>query len=66
MHTYIGTKIPKKLSIVAYSDDGQVEVVEAKDKKFLIGVKFHPELLVDEEDKFNDIFKTLIEKSMDK
>ena len=66
VHTYIGTKIPKKLSIVAYSDDGQVEVVEAKDKKFLIGVKFHPELLVDEEDKFNDIFKTLIEKSMDK
>ena len=66
VHTYIGTKIPKKLSIVAYSDDGQVEVVEAKDKKFLIGVKFHSELLVDEEDKFNDIFKTLVEKSMDK
>ena len=54
------------LKIPLYSDDGQVEVVEAKNKKFLIGVKFHPELLVDEEDKFNDIFKTLIEKSMDK
>lgn len=54
------------LKIPLYSDDGQVEVVEAKDKKFLIGVKFHPELLVVEEDKFNDIFKTLIEKSMDK
>ena len=54
------------LKIPLYYDDGQVEVVEAKYKKFLIGVKFHPELLVDEEDKFNDIFKTLIEKSMDK
>ena len=56
VHTYVGTKIPKELSIVALSDDNQVEVVEAKNKKFYIGVKYHPELLVDIDNKQNNIF----------
>ena len=56
VHTYVGTVIPKTLSVVALSDDGQVEVVEAKDKRFFIGVKYHPELLVDIDEKQNNIF----------
>ena len=61
VHTYVGEKIPSCLSAVAYSDDGQVEVVEAKDKKFYIGIKYHPELLVDIDEKQNNIFKTFID-----
>lgn len=60
VHTYVGTKIPKQLSIVAVSDDNQVEVVEAKDKKFYIGIKYHPELLVDDDKKQNEIFKQFV------
>ena len=61
VHTYVGTKIPKELSVVARSDDNQVEVVEAKNKRFYIGIKYHPELLVDEDEKQNKIFKHFIE-----
>lgn len=61
IHTYVGTKIPKCLSVVAMSNDKQVEVVEAKDKKFYIGVKYHPELLVDIDEKQNNIFKKFID-----
>lgn len=60
VHTYIGTKIPRELAVIAVSDDNQVEVVEAKYKSFYIGVKYHPELLVDEDAKQNEIFKTFI------
>jgi gamma-glutamyl-gamma-aminobutyrate hydrolase PuuD len=60
VHTYVGTVIPEELSIIALSDDKQVEVVEAKGKKFFMGVKYHPELLVDIDDKQNNIFKTFL------
>lgn len=60
IHTYVGTQIPKKLSIVAKSNDGQVEVIEAKNKKFYIGIKYHPELLVDKDNEQNEIFKHFI------
>lgn len=62
VHTYIANKIPASLSVVATSDDEQVEVVEAKNKKFYIGIKYHPELLIDKDDFENNIFKTFIDK----
>lgn len=62
VHTYIANKIPASLSVVATSDDKQVEVVEAKNKKFYIGIKYHPELLIDKDDFENNIFKTFIDK----
>ena len=62
VHTYVGSTIPKNLSVVAISNDNQVEVVEAKNKKFYIGIKHHPELLVDKDLKQNEIFKVFIEK----
>lgn len=62
VHTYIANKIPPSLSVVATSDDEQVEVVEAKNKKFYIGIKYHPELLIDKDDFENNIFKTFIDK----
>lgn len=36
---------------VAFSDDGYIEAIEMKDKKFIIGVQWHPETLEDEESK---------------
>lgn len=60
IHQYIGGKIPPQLSVVSLSCDGQVEVVEAKDKKFYLGIKHHPELLCDIDEKQNRIFEAFI------
>ena len=35
--------------VVAYSDDGIVEALEDKNKKFFLGVQWHPETLLDDE-----------------
>lgn len=61
VHTYIADTIPDSLNIVAKSDDNQVEVVEAKNKKFYIGIKYHPELLIDKDDFENNIFKVFVD-----
>ena len=53
--------MPKELTAVALSDDGQVEVVEAKNKNFFMGIKYHPGLLVDIDEKQNNIFKKFID-----
>ncbi len=50
----------KNLEISAYSDDGYVEAVELKNKKFCLGVKWHPELMADNDD-MNRIFEHFIE-----
>ena len=61
LHTFFAkTENINNLEISAYSDDGYVEAVELKDKKFCLGVKWHPELMVDNEC-MNNIFKYFIE-----
>lgn len=60
IHQYVGDVLPLALSVVAKSDDGQIEVVEAKNKKFFMGIKYHPELLCDFDKKQNDIFTAFI------
>ncbi len=48
------------LDIVAISDDGYIEAVEDKNKKFFIGVQWHPEDMIEYDDKQNNIFKYFI------
>lgn len=60
IHTYIADKVPESLTVVARSDDGQVEVVEAKAKRFFMGIKYHPEILIDVDEKQNRIFEKFI------
>ena len=49
------------LDKVAFCDDGYSDVVEAKNKKFYIGVRFHPESLYKTDENMNNIFKKFIE-----
>lgn len=49
------------LDIVAYSEDGIIEAIEDKTKKFFIGVQWHPETLL-EDTYSNKIFEKFIEK----
>lgn len=48
------------LDQVAFCEDGYPDVVEAKDKKFYIGVRFHPESLYKKDENMNNIFKYFI------
>lgn len=47
------------LNIVAYALDGTIEAVEDQNKKFFIGVQWHPESIMDENSK--KIFKTFFD-----
>lgn len=49
------------LDIVARDDDGNIEVVEDKNKKFLIAMRYHPESLYKLDTKENNIFKQFVE-----
>lgn len=48
------------LDKVAFCDDGYPDVIEAKNKKFYIGVRFHPESLYTKDENHNRIFKEFI------
>ena len=50
-----------KLDCVAYSEDGIIEAIEDKTKKFFIGVQWHPETLPKDEYS-NKIFEKFIQK----
>lgn len=49
------------LEKVAFCEDNYPDVIEAKNKKFYMGVRFHPESLYQKDEKMNQIFKEFIE-----
>lgn len=51
IHSMIATKelVEPYAKISSYSEDGFVESFELTDKKFVMGIKWHPELLIGEE-----------------
>ena len=55
-------KVEKYAKISSVSYDGLVESFELDNKKFVIGIKWHPELMLEDEFTKN-LFKEFIEKS---
>jgi len=53
-------KLGDNLQVAAVADDGLIEVVEAADDRFMIGVQFHPEALLKRKPIFLKIFEELI------
>lgn len=49
------------LTVAARSDDGVVEAIEDPNKKYFIGVEWHPEDMVNYDDYSKKIFKSFIE-----
>lgn len=49
------------LDVVAVCDDNYKEVIEAKNKDFYIGLRFHPESLYKIDENMNNIFRYFIE-----
>ena len=64
LHFMIAPKenIEPYAKITSYSEDGLVESFEVPNKKFVLGFKWHPELMLEEE-YVDRIFKELINKS---
>lgn len=56
---------PGKYEIKGFSDDGIIELLEIEDKKFNIGVQWHPELITEKQEQ-NLIFKTFIDTIINK
>lgn len=48
------------LDKVAFCEDGYPDVIESKNKKFYIGVRFHPESLYKKDENHNRIFEEFI------
>lgn len=53
-----------KLSVTAVSNDGYVEALEFQNKRFFIGVQWHPESMIDYDDKQNNLFKIFLKACM--
>ena len=58
-HNYHVKKV-NNLSVTAYSNDGFIEGVEYKNKKFVIGVEWHPESTFDNDAFSKRLFKSFI------
>lgn len=57
VHTMIATDADiKEFKVVARSEDGLVEAIELEGKKFVLGMKWHPELMVEFDPRMNGIF----------
>ena len=52
-----------KFDIVGYSEDGIIEAIERKDKKFAIGIQWHPEIIIDDSRESLLLFQKFIEAS---
>ena len=62
LHFMIATEemVKPYAKVTAYSYDGLVEAFEIPDKKFVMGFKWHPELMIEEEYVHN-IFKEFVD-----
>lgn len=49
--------------ISAFSSDGLIEGVELKNKKFIIGVQWHPESILEKDEPSKKLFKSFLENS---
>jgi putative glutamine amidotransferase len=53
--------LPACLAISAVSEDGVIEAIEAAGKRFFMGVQFHPELLLPDDEKAKKIFTAFLD-----
>ena len=51
------------LQVTAYAPDGVIEAVEAQDSRFIIGVQWHPEDLIDDNSRMRQLFEAFVEEA---
>lgn len=62
-HNYHLSKV-NNLKVSAYSEDGFIEAVEMLNKRFVLGVQWHPESMLEYDENSNKIFKSFIDSCM--
>ena len=57
----------KQINLILYgrSEDGVIEAIERKDRKFAIGVQWHPEMIFDDSIEARKLFESFIFHSLD-
>lgn len=62
IHAMLATKesVESFAKISSYSEDGYVESFEIPNKKFIVGIKWHPELML-EEDFSHKLFEEFVQ-----
>ena len=67
IHSLVATKesVESLAKISSYSEDGLVESFELNNKKFAMGIKWHPELMLNEQ-YVDEIFKMFIDSAKEK
>ncbi|MBQ9072727.1 MAG: gamma-glutamyl-gamma-aminobutyrate hydrolase family protein [Bacilli bacterium] len=58
-HSFYLDKV-KNIRVSAYSKDGFIEAVEVPNKKFILGIQWHPESMLDYDEDANKIFDAFI------
>jgi putative glutamine amidotransferase len=61
LHHQAINRVGEGLQVSARSDDGTVEAMELPDRRFLLGVQWHPEELVGEHDWAQRLFEALVD-----
>lgn len=61
-HHQSAKRVADDLKIAMTSEDGIIEALEYKGKRFLIGTQWHPEMMTGTEDTYNRIFKRFIQE----
>ena len=66
-HKYVAkNKEYDNFDIIAFSEEGFPEGIEVKDKKFFIGVQWHPETMYDYDENMRKIFEFFIDITKEK
>lgn len=65
IHSWAGKEL-KLVKPTAFAPDGVIEAVEGAGKTFYIGLKFHPELLYNDNNAFKNIFKVFVKRIREK
>jgi putative glutamine amidotransferase len=55
--------VPPGLRVAASSPDGVIEGIEAPDKRFIVGVQWHPEELVEDDPRMRRLFEAFVEEA---
>lgn len=53
-------RLGKDLEVIAYSNDGIIEAIQGKGDSFILGVQWHPELMIKKDERMLNLFKRFI------
>lgn len=66
LHHQALLNVAPNAKIVAKAPDGIVEAIEVPDKAFVIAVQWHPEDLLDDDSRMENLFKALVQAAQER